>query len=80
VAEKAGVVTRPSPAQCIVAGAGFVIVAIILLQWAAQVTSKCDELGDAINELTTKGLGMPTREQKHNIEHLHGFLSMLRVR
>jgi len=68
------------PKVSIFAGAVFVFVAIILLQWAAQVTSKCDELGDAINELTTKGLGMPTREQKHNIEHLHGFLSNLNRR
>ena len=59
------------------------IYCILLLSIPARVTSACDALGDAINELTETPeaseatLHMPTKEQQHAIEHLYGYVRKL---
>ena len=61
-------------------GAALVPLTIWVLAQPAKITSACEALADAINDLTlTKEQGettlrMPTREQEQHIEHLRGFV------
>jgi len=55
-------------------GSFYVIFSILSLGQPAKATSACNALGEAINELTTKGAGVPTKEQREVIEHLYGYV------
>ena len=63
------------PREMIIAlGSFYVIFSILSLGQPAKATSACNALGEAINELTTKGPGVPTKEQREVIEHLYGYV------
>ena len=62
---------------CLACGAVMVILSILMLTQPAKVTSACDALGDAINEMTARGSGVPTKEQRDIIEHIYGYVRNL---